>query len=702
MSAEKSKSKAAFHHSRLSSPRSIRVLTLIPSLELQDPLEVILKEVSLDDVSDVKNSYEALSYVWGARTGTEPIQCDGKQLLVTPNCESALQHLRLKDKARIVWIDAICIDQEYNSLSTKERNVQVAFMGEIYQKAVLTLCWFGEGNDYTDELMAHLNQIGNCPSQRGLKKFLLFDGMYKHLEAPALTYIVTEKLREEGRINFDSSALNHILSHPWHSRIWTVQEAAYSQDCHVLCGNSTIPWDNYSTAAKYLVLEEYIDGLDEQAHRGVISIDMRNGIRDYLRKVESSKSKANPGLEDDEDERDQTVVFLTSYLTDVNQLQAINPRDRIYGLHALYTDLGIPLLAVDYEKPISQVYEEAAVAMISWSGTLKVLGNACHSHRNSSFPSWVPDWSDESLKIFTPFGNATAGSKIAQSTPEIVNPDHGELRVRGKTIGIVLAWRKNRSISAIFPTHLEQCDLPILIEKLDGLIEDDENLEVVRLAIGRTRFFRQCYTLLRTSPDLYDGDSEEMFIDFLNQSSYSEPDKTFEIWLDILNYPDTKYDFTLGEILVEKWKIAEESTATRWTPELTACAVIVISLVSNLIRYDGRPLNNTSEILDQVNEFSMRLADKTLILAHLNCPRRDFATDDILPSKAAVLGTVFHSAVAGDSVVLLEGAEWPVVLRKTGTNWRFIGPAFVTGIMDGEAWADGNGMVDGLSEFVLN
>jgi hypothetical protein len=182
MPARNSKSRAAFHHRRLSSPRSIRLLALLPSPEFQAALEAAITEVSLDDISRNKNGYEALSYVWGSRFGTEPIRCDGKLLLVTPNCESALRHLRLKDKTRVLWIDAICIDQENGALSVKERNSQVALMGEIYKKAACTLCWFGQGNGFTDELMAHLKRIGTCPSQRGLKKLLLFDGMWKHLK----------------------------------------------------------------------------------------------------------------------------------------------------------------------------------------------------------------------------------------------------------------------------------------------------------------------------------------------------------------------------------------------------------------------------------------------------------------------------------------------------------------------------------------
>jgi hypothetical protein len=181
MPARNGKSLAAFHHRRLSSPRSIRVLALLPSPEFKSALVATLTEVNLGSVSSDQDGYEALSYVWGSRSGTKPIRCDGKLLLVTPNCESALRHLRLSSKPRKLWVDAICIDQENGESSAEERNAQVALMGEIYKKAIRTLCWFGAGNNFTDKLMEQLTRIGTCPSQRGLKKFLLFDGISKNL-----------------------------------------------------------------------------------------------------------------------------------------------------------------------------------------------------------------------------------------------------------------------------------------------------------------------------------------------------------------------------------------------------------------------------------------------------------------------------------------------------------------------------------------
>ncbi len=50
-------------------------------------------------------------------------------------------------------------------------------------------------------------------------------------------------------------------------------------------------------------------------------------------------------------------------------------------------------------------------------------------------------------------------------------------------------------------------------------------------------------------------------------------------------------------------------------------------------------------------------------------------------------------------MALLEGAEWPVVLREaTHGKWYFVGPAFVSGIMDGALWQDKTSEVGGTTD----
>lgn len=95
------------------------------------------------DVAELENApeFEALSYCWGVRSKDEPkIHIDGQSLSVTKDLHSAL--LRLRQREKPIWIDAICINQE----DTTERTQQVRQMHRIYGSASLVIVWLGEAS----------------------------------------------------------------------------------------------------------------------------------------------------------------------------------------------------------------------------------------------------------------------------------------------------------------------------------------------------------------------------------------------------------------------------------------------------------------------------------------------------------------------------------------------------------------------------
>ena len=54
----------------------------------------------------------------------------------------------------------------------------------------------------------------------------------------------------------------------------------------------------------------------------------------------------------------------------------------------------------------------------------------------------------------------------------------------------------------------------------------------------------------------------------------------------------------------------------------------------------------------------------------------------------------------GDTIALLAGSDYPAILRQEGNNWRYIAPAYIQGIMNGEAWPQDTN-TDDLETFVL-
>lgn len=81
------------------------------------PIRCSMFQTTISNAGD----YTAVSYAWEGQTPTRTIKCDGQDLLVTRNCQEALDDLRPESmfQSRVLWIDAICIDQLESSLAER-------------------------------------------------------------------------------------------------------------------------------------------------------------------------------------------------------------------------------------------------------------------------------------------------------------------------------------------------------------------------------------------------------------------------------------------------------------------------------------------------------------------------------------------------------------------------------------------------------
>jgi len=111
-------------------------------------------------------SYEALSYTWDASIGQDYVLCYGRKLLVTKNCEAALRQLRYSQNDRLLWVDAICIDQN----NINERSQQVGIMGDIYKSAIQVIVWLGIGNSDSDLAFKFLSEFKNIMGKKGMER----------------------------------------------------------------------------------------------------------------------------------------------------------------------------------------------------------------------------------------------------------------------------------------------------------------------------------------------------------------------------------------------------------------------------------------------------------------------------------------------------------------------------------------------------
>lgn len=330
--------------------RSIRLLDLMPG-ELNSPLQGRLHPASLDP----PGTYEALSYTWGAPETAGFMKCENGSIPLTLNLVQALLRLRLTNTIRILWIDQICINQNDNI----ERGQQVSLMGEIYRGASVVNIWLGEEDENTWEGMQyipHLLKAFTHPNER--------DGT---------GHEVPHVLEALGLLTVKSPrwlALRALFERPYFRRMWIVQEVALGKKCVVYCGSCSVSWQDLSKAA--LCLE------DDAEHQ----IEAHRVVRMIMTLRRNNVAGGRIG-----GYRPLTELIHQSF-----NLLCTNPRDKIYGVLGLASDINPEHFSPNYSLSCQDVYIETTVACIKKDGCLDIICQVRLPKLLQGLPSWVPDW----------------------------------------------------------------------------------------------------------------------------------------------------------------------------------------------------------------------------------------------------------------------------------------------------------------------
>lgn len=280
--------------------------------------------------------YEALSYTWGNDQRTEPIILNGKRFMVTQNLYSALRYLRLKNEDRILWIDAICIDQSY----IPERNHQVRHMSFIYRDAERVLFWLGLPTYETDLLLSSLKRLQHYArdfESASITQDNAYDLRWKEL---------WKKFGFCDNLNPLREGLILLLERPWFRRSWILQEVSFAESGVVVCGTKQIP-------AHIFTLAPWLLGHKPKAHCEAV-LHMMPGVTRSTRKFLSGRDMRN----------------LYSLLSRFYRSEAGDPRDQVYALLNMATDAkmsGFPV--ADYRKPFSKVLDSVFAYLFpkSWA-----------------------------------------------------------------------------------------------------------------------------------------------------------------------------------------------------------------------------------------------------------------------------------------------------------------------------------------------
>ncbi|KAH0493405.1 hypothetical protein TgHK011_000076 [Trichoderma gracile] len=270
-------------------------------------------------------SYEALSYTWGSSELSERIRVNGYRMNITQNLHEALLHLRKEDEDRVLWIDAVCINQA----NLKERGHQVAQMGDIYKEADRVIFRLGMGSHATDILMDSLRLLQQASTKHACRTWSRYDGRWEHLWASSRSCL--EMLYPDLQ-DLEKGGLEEILGRPWFRRVWILQEAAFAQAGIISCGTKSV-------SARLFTLAPLLLGITPDAHcQSVIDI-MPSQWRS------ASWLSANRSL--------------YSLLGAFGCSEATEPRDLVYALRGISSDVrDTTILMPDYNKPEREIVRE--------------------------------------------------------------------------------------------------------------------------------------------------------------------------------------------------------------------------------------------------------------------------------------------------------------------------------------------------------
>ena len=235
----------------------IRLLTVHDGAG-DEPIQCSIHVVSLHE----KPLYRALSYVWGDPKPKKEIFIDGQTFSVRPNLFDAIRGFRggwpsWKVRDVVIWIDAICIDQE----NLSERNHQVAMMDKIYSKCVEVIVWLGDFDKHlstsTESYNADIqyNPPATEPHAIGCQ---CLDAVWARSENVQWTSTPTKALtiawsvirKIEAASNCDDLQVcrlfrnaeemsafrfftDYIHKNPWFTRTWVVQEAVLAPQTNI-------------------------------------------------------------------------------------------------------------------------------------------------------------------------------------------------------------------------------------------------------------------------------------------------------------------------------------------------------------------------------------------------------------------------------------------------------------------------------------
>jgi hypothetical protein len=600
----------------------IRLLRIAPSLQVDSVINGTLDHVPIDHHS----SYEALSYTWADDradaeydSDSEEDHCiilEGHYFPVASNLFAGLRQLRLPSEERRFWVDAICINQS----DLVERSEQVSIMKTIYVGATRVVSWIGEeyGNSRAAFKLLHTLPQYGAMEKWYQAKYGVGDDAVTDPEATAVV-----------------EAVLHLFRRRYWSRVWVLQELAFAKDITVACGPDSINWATLQTnCAIFKEGEHFIDFKFGGTHIGHHIFDLRMaGPNTMERFVQAG---------------DHELPTLGTLLAKHRHKFATDPRDKVYSLLGMASNVTPQNFTVDYRLTISEIYLTTALFLLQNEQTLSFLGEnkpplpIPPSPSSNPLPTWVPDWTN---------ANNTMSPPVATNGPF-------------SACGSLAATAANTTVNhaAKGPTSITVSGIPITTITTAGVQLSGLDPRILDFLPVFSLMYEWWKLYLSTDRSAICGRGS--FVDIV----------TYGLWYRTLSPEQLEH-------------------ATGWfLKNFAICLKRYEREFPALDRHLKGLIETRAGMEEEEEGFVLRRAESELWETTPRCRDRRFFV-----GGGGEIGLVAGGAGSGDVVVVVAGCEVPVVLRRVplegvmdggggeDERWVNLGDAYVHGFMAGEA-----------------
>ncbi|PGH11902.1 hypothetical protein AJ79_04594 [Helicocarpus griseus UAMH5409] len=364
-----------YTHTPLERSNSIRLAEILPGRS-NDSLQLQIHHTTLQNAP----AYEALSYEWAGNTGLRPVKCGSQEFHLSSNLRAALRRLRYTNRRRLVWVDAICIDQS----NRQERSHQVSLMRDIYRNAQRALIWIGEEKEHTGAAFGLIPALAEKWVAQGSQEDITPTIQTEQPSEPHANQLLDPSSKTLW------GSIMDVFTRPYFKRTWIIQEIIVSREATVICGGYEVDWTSFHRAANHIVQEEFRTTREPQpATLFLIAL---------IRRIERRFEKGD--------------LRLRTLLRHFRPSKALDPRDKVFALLGLMcgncSSSNNPnpsprprTIKADYSKAIEHVYRDTAAYIITEEQHLKLLTNEYPPNARvlQNMPSWVPDWSANSKPL---------------------------------------------------------------------------------------------------------------------------------------------------------------------------------------------------------------------------------------------------------------------------------------------------------------